>query len=702
MQIKIDTLSVSGLGPIAPIKWQFKDVNLIYGKNERGKTFIVEYILSSLFKNAPKTRALTDSGQINISGLATSSIRFDPKSRKKIEDYLFTEDKPVDLSRLLVVKAGQSKFSPKLEKGIDKSILKDYLSDQQILDTILAGIPANIQRSSWENEVLVPGLLSGDSKTYNNYLDQLESVDLLLAEVNEKYALGEIQQEKIELANLEQSIGALEKARRLLAYQKSQEIKRLNQTLARLPQEDLDDIKRIKTQLSGLEKQIHKDQDEIRTLEPQCQHYPWLETAINECEKRPDALKKTSDLLLIILTTVAILAGIVFAFLNLPWVSLISGVLAVVFFVLAVFQYRSKLSNSEQIAEVEGIFETFEDSFGQKARSITDLKALEKSLSPKFFSLQRAREQLEEGQDERSALEQVLISKLGRFLEEQPALEDVESIIRELQTQRQALDDQLGKEEVELAKLGLEPDEYAGGPAMVPEKSPLPKFDPAMLKLYENQKAALSQSIQDKENALNNLKQRVCDATRMAITESWDQLIDALRNHRDEVCQSMKEIKAKIGAGVVITQVIGEIGEREDESITKALTAPELCQPIMALTHNYQGVDFEGDDIYVFSQFERYPLHNLSTGAQEQVLLALRIGIAAHFLKDKQMFLILDDAFQHSDWQRREWMVDQMADLASIGWQIIYFAMDDHIKQLFDERVKPKLQDRYAGFELKI
>ena len=38
----------------------FKDINLIYGKNEQGKTFLVEYLLQSLFKNAPKTRELTD------------------------------------------------------------------------------------------------------------------------------------------------------------------------------------------------------------------------------------------------------------------------------------------------------------------------------------------------------------------------------------------------------------------------------------------------------------------------------------------------------------------------------------------------------------------------------------------------------------------------------------------------------------------
>ena len=117
MHIRLENLSVNRLGPIASIKWQFKDVNLIYGKNEQGKTFLVEYLLSSLFKNHSKTRPLTDSGQINISGLAENVMRFDPKSRKKIEDYLYPDDKPVDLSRLLVVKAGVTKFSSDSEKG---------------------------------------------------------------------------------------------------------------------------------------------------------------------------------------------------------------------------------------------------------------------------------------------------------------------------------------------------------------------------------------------------------------------------------------------------------------------------------------------------------------------------------------------------------------------------------------------------------
>ncbi|GAG72424.1 unnamed protein product, partial [marine sediment metagenome] len=61
-------------------------------------------------------------------------------------------------------------------------------------------------------------------------------------------------------------------------------------------------------------------------------------------------------------------------------------------------------------------------------------------------------------------------------------------------------------------------------------------------------------------------------------------------------------------------------------------------------------------------------------------MLALRIGFSSKLLKKDTLFLILDDAFQHSDWERRETLVKRLADIAKDGWQIIYLTMDDHIK----------------------
>jgi uncharacterized protein YhaN len=64
------------------------------------------------------------------------------------------------------------------------------------------------------------------------------------------------------------------------------------------------------------------------------------------------------------------------------------------------------------------------------------------------------------------------------------------------------------------------------------------------------------------------------------------------------------------------------------------------------------------------------------------------------------MFLILDDAFQHSDWKRRERLVNKLFDLSKQGWQIIYFTMDDHIRQLFEEKAKKAGKVQYQTIEL--
>ena len=52
-------------------------------------------------------------------------------------------------------------------------------------------------------------------------------------------------------------------------------------------------------------------------------------------------------------------------------------------------------------------------------------------------------------------------------------------------------------------------------------------------------------------------------------------------------------------------------------------------------------------------------------------MLALRIGFTSRLLNQDRLFLILDDAFQHSDWDRRKILVDKLAGIAENGWQII-------------------------------
>lgn len=77
-----------------------------------------------------------------------------------------------------------------------------------------------------------------------------------------------------------------------------------------------------------------------------------------------------------------------------------------------------------------------------------------------------------------------------------------------------------------------------------------------------------------------------------------------------------------------------------------------------------------------------YNFFELSTGAQDQLMLAVRIAFLLEQFKQPG-FLILDDAFLTSDYCRRKRLVKDLNELNKSGWQIFYFTIDEHIRDLF-------------------
>ncbi len=253
MNIRIDSVAVNGLGLISSSKWQFKEINLIYGRNEQGKTYLVEYILRSLFKHAQNTRSLTDSGQVNVSGLNSEVSSFDPRSKKKLEDHvlLSNPEKPVDLSRLCVVKGGELSFLTSGEKSISKAVLKEYLSDQRILDSIQNDIPSNIRESTWQNGEIIPKRQVGENARLVENKQNLRKIDDLLGEVADVYSLGEVKKLKIELESINQLIAEQQLACRALAYSLSEKIKSKEKELKELSIDDLDEAHSLQMKVEG-------------------------------------------------------------------------------------------------------------------------------------------------------------------------------------------------------------------------------------------------------------------------------------------------------------------------------------------------------------------------------------------------------------------------------------------------------------------
>ena len=149
-----------------------------------------------------------------------------------------------------------------------------------------------------------------------------------------------------------------------------------------------------------------------------------------------------------------------------------------------------------------------------------------------------------------------------------------------------------------------------------------------------------------------------------------------------------------------LTSILNTLDAQEDQKIVQAINQEGVSHLLHRLTGKYRQINLAGDRLLISDGKTEFDLQDLSTGARDQVQLAVRLGMANHLSGGQPLFLILDDAFQHSDWARRKRLVEAIAAIAKQGWQIIYLTMDDHIRGLFQDIVKPSFQKHYQYYEL--
>jgi uncharacterized protein YhaN len=181
-----------------------------------------------------------------------------------------------------------------------------------------------------------------------------------------------------------------------------------------------------------------------------------------------------------------------------------------------------------------------------------------------------------------------------------------------------------------------------------------------------------------------------------------DKLLDKTGEKLDEKTTEYFQNTATVLAKLAVKQVIDELRHQEDERIIEGLKRVELTRPLYEITGRYKAIKYEADSdlMLVDEDNNEYALDYLSTGAREQVFLAMRMGFSKIAMEGESAFLLLDDAFQHTDWERRTNMVSQIVDLSKTGWQIICFTMDDHVRDLFLQAGK-NLGNKFSYMELR-
>ena len=231
----------------------------------------------------------------------------------------------------------------------------------------------------------------------------------------------------------------------------------------------------------------------------------------------------------------------------------------------------------------------------------------------------------------------------------------------------------------ELNGLGIDPENFI-------REDPGIKFDPTHLLNLENLINDKSNQLKELEKENLDYKGEIANITGLSTKDDWNTLIDQLYAKQNEILNQLKHQESFIIAGILVHQTISELLRAEDEHIQNSINSPNFSDLLFEITGKYKNLTIDDDGkILISSDTAEYRLQDLSTGTKEQVLFALRVTLAEKILDDKAFF-ILDDAFQHSDYDRRPKLIDQVFSLADRGWQIIYLTMDKHIRDVFTNK----------------
>ncbi len=702
MPIHLDKISVKNLGPLDSLDLTLGSLNLIYGLNETGKTFLVEFLLGSIFRYASKwgLREIPGKGSVTVSGLTEKPTSFTLTTRKKIEDYWDDDELglPLNMARLLVVKGGELDLAG-TPGGVNREVLKTMLTSEVLLDHIREPISKTIQKATLINQEI-----NGDNrppiKNLRYLSAEIQKLQALLDRVENEYSQGPLRQLELNIADVQQALKAQENAKCYAAYKLRQDFNNLrsekdilsNEVIGDL-RENLHDFTEEGVRLSEREKDLKKHQEAS-------EHYSWLDSAISIWESRSlEVTKKPArwltffgmSLLLIGLILIGI-NDLVSTF-NLLWIGLpLSSISAGILYysTLRLQQWTSSINESK---ERQSIQEEYKTRFGKTLRGLSVLKEKKESIQKSYFQVEPLEKEIQDKRtiqlQRKSDLQDLFKAPTGKIVQEK----DWEKTYQDLKIKSNELTEKIHALDLKLEKLNV-PEEQ------VREEPVIEEYDPQRAIDLQDDLSTLDDELKQTQQALSSLKQVICHESGDDITISWEEALFHLRTINEEKKRKYRELTARLVAEIGVIQILDRIENEEDQKIQRDINTKEVSALLQSITGSYQTLELIDDQVYVSGQYSQHSLSDLSTGAREQIQLALRMGIASRVCGGDPLFMILDDAFQHSDWNRRDTLVKQMINMVKKGWQVTYLSMDDHIRDLFLKYGRATLKKQFRYFEL--
>jgi recombinational DNA repair ATPase RecF len=706
--MRIESVQVHAQGPLRKnLEMNPKGLNLIYGKNETGKTYLLEAFSSWLFgtgRKSPLTGVARNwvpapSGSITIGEFPSLdgkvSRSFGPSSKLTLQDSLEKELKlPTVLSKLLLVRAGDSLLnSPEI-------LIRQSLSSSGVLEGIINDkhIKRNLHKANLGNGVIHANN-AGEIKDRNLLAQKMEK----LRELRRRFAEereGEVDGLEQEIIDIEEKIKKLKLAKNHQAFETSRQIKHLKNQMEEHP-EDLEELDSKLDLIEKIKADLQEKNLRVQYLEDELNHKDWSEHALvryrelEVMQNAPIEPVSRSNPVFLICFLASLISTVALSLFSSIWAGTASGLVAVVFLLLwLLVKTEQEVEPRSENPDLTRIKNEFKLKFGEELVS-------EEAFQEKVAALNRLQGQKEEAVQQVHHLREQEIDLQARLETRLGASEDSNSSIPKWKEQislhktqlADLLESQQSKER-ELDRLQVPEEDYLQeGPEIV--------WDQKLASELEMRLRAEVERQHQSQIELGQLKTEVAAVTEV-LSGDWEELIGSLEEKIVETEIEYKEITAEIIAKICVVSTVRELQEEEDELIAENLKNPEFTSDIQQISGNrFSGFTWDKGNLKLAqSGTESLSQEFLSTGAKEQVMIALRLLFSRHYLDGEPGFLLLDDAFQNSDWDRRANMVDHLVELVrSSGWQILYFTMDDHLRDLFRSKANILAED-FQYYEL--
>ncbi|MFO7866590.1 MAG: AAA family ATPase [Candidatus Aminicenantes bacterium] len=203
----------------------------------------------------------------------------------------------------------------------------------------------------------------------------------------------------------------------------------------------------------------------------------------------------------------------------------------------------------------------------------------------------------------------------------------------------------------------------------------------------EEKKELVENDIRDFQKQLREVEQ---DANRILEPESEHlpcktsvDLMEIENQVRNFISTYKKRAEIILKAQGIFQHIMRE----EEEKVTRLFGKDSAVSRRFArITGNrYREVHFDPETKQVMVTTrpgETLEAGKLSGGTYDQLYLSIRLGLGESLMSDRTGFFILDDPFIKADIERlREQMV-VLKQIASSGWQVLYFSAKDEVKQM--------------------